>query len=284
MAPRNIKALEARTEIPGHLGTRYELPLSVHERHKKAPLDNVKLRQAINYAIPIDAMLQNLLFGYATQMKSPLPSLMPGYDPTLSPYRYDVAKAKALVQEAGRGSEPVTLELAVRVGWTTHEQAATWIQAELEKIGLKVAIVRETDAAFRQAAIGGKHLLSIEAWQSWVNDPIFHMNANFHSTSTNTNSSFYNNPVLDKLLTDNMHEANADKRAGRRSRRRRRSSSTTRCGASCGTRTGRAWRARISPASSSAGIPSIVIGISGSRAEEQPTCSSVPSLPSASPW
>jgi peptide/nickel transport system substrate-binding protein len=212
LSPRNIKALESEPKIQV-----VSVPdTSCHFlciNGKKAPLDNVKLRQAINYAIPIDAMLKNLLFGYATQMKSPLPSLMPGYDPTLSPYRYDVAKAKALVQEAGLGGQPLTLELAVRVGWTTHEQAATWIQAELEKIGLKVTIVRETDAAFRQAAIGGKHMLSIEAWQSWVNDPIFHMNANFHSTSTNTNSSFYSNPTLDKLLTDNMHEPNAEKRA-----------------------------------------------------------------------
>jgi len=67
----------------------------------------------------------------------------------------------------------VTLDLAVRIGWQPHEEAAVWIQRELEKIGFKINITRQTDATFRQLASKGDLQLSIESWQSWVNDPFF---------------------------------------------------------------------------------------------------------------
>ncbi len=71
---------------------------------------------------------------------------------------------------------------------------------------------RKTDAAFRQASIKGDHALSIESWQSWINDPFFHLFFNFHTNAKGTNSSKYSNPVLDKLIDENMHETNAAKR------------------------------------------------------------------------
>jgi peptide/nickel transport system substrate-binding protein len=45
-----------------------------------------------------------------------------------------------------------------------------------------------------------------------VNDPFFHLVPLFHSTSKGTNTAFYNNPALDKILDDNYHEPDADKR------------------------------------------------------------------------
>ena len=56
---------------------------------QKPPFDNVKVRQAVNYAIPIQAIIPNVLYGYGEQMKSPVPSQTPGYDGSLSPYKYD---------------------------------------------------------------------------------------------------------------------------------------------------------------------------------------------------
>ena len=80
---------------------------------------------------------------------------------------------------------PIPVDLAIRVGWPTHEQASVWLQRELEQIGFKVNIVKETDATFRQLAIKGDHQLSIEAWQSWINDPFYHL----RSCSTRSRSS-----------------------------------------------------------------------------------------------
>lgn len=211
LSPKNVKSFEGDknfriVSVPDT--TCHFLAMN----NKKAPFDNLKVRQAINYAIPIEAILPNVLFGYGSQMKSPVPSLTPGYDPSLSPYKHDIAKAQSLMKEAGLGGSPIPVDLAVRVGWQTHEQAAIWLQRELEKIGFKINIVKETDATFRQLAGKGDHQLAIESWQSWVNDPFYHLTFNFHSNSKSSNVSFYSNPALDRLLDENMHEVNKEKR------------------------------------------------------------------------
>jgi peptide/nickel transport system substrate-binding protein len=212
LSPKNVKALE------GEAGLKvFSVPdttchyLCMNE--KKPPFDNKLVRQAVNYAIPIQAILPNVLFGYGTQMKSPVPNLTPTYLGDYSPYKHDIAKAKALMKEAGMDKAPIPVDLAIRVGWPTHEQASVWLQRELEQIGFKVNIVKETDATFRQIATKGDHQLSIEAWQSWINDPFYHLTFLFNSKSKFTNLSFYANPAVDKLIDDNMHETNRDKRA-----------------------------------------------------------------------
>lgn len=211
LSPKNVKGLEGTEGLKI-----YTVPdttchwLSMNT--KKAPFDKPEVRQAINYAIPIEAIIPNVLYGYGSQMKSPVPSLTPGYDPTLSPYKHDIEKAKELMKKAGVGSTPIEVSLAVRVGWQPHEQAAVWIQRELQAIGFKVNIVKETDATFRQLASKGAHELSIESWQSWINDPFYHLYFNFSSKAIHTNTAFYSNPELDKILEDNLLEPDTEKR------------------------------------------------------------------------
>lgn len=66
------------------------------------PLKNVKVRQAINYAINRDVMIQVIGNGHGKATSSVFASYSKGYDKALdSYYKYDVAKAKALMKEAG---------------------------------------------------------------------------------------------------------------------------------------------------------------------------------------
>lgn len=203
LSPKNVKSLE------GEPGLRiFKVPDTICNylamNQKKAPFDNVLVRRAVNYAIPIQAILPNVLYGYGEQMTSPVPSLTPGHLGGYSPYKHDIARAQALMKEAGVKT-PIPVDLAVRVGWPTHEQAAVWIQRELEKIGFKVNIVKESDATFRQVAIKGDHTLSLESWQSWVNDPFYHVSFLFDSRQKFTNLSFYHSDKVNKIIDENMH-------------------------------------------------------------------------------
>jgi peptide/nickel transport system substrate-binding protein len=212
LTPKNVKSLEGEPGLKV-----FSVPDTtchfIAMNTQKPPFDNVKVRQAVNYAIPIPAILPNVTFGYATQMTSPVPHLTPGHVGTLSPYQYDIERARQLMKDSGwLAKAPIPVELALRVGFVAHEQASIWVQRELEKIGFKATIVKETDATFRQLAIKGGHALSFESWQSWINDPWYHLLFNFHTKSKFTNVAFYSNPALDKLIDDNLHEPDRNQR------------------------------------------------------------------------
>src|SRR5512139_2131398 len=51
-------------------------------------------------------------------------------------------------------------------------------------------------------------------WQSWVNDPWYHLNFLMHTRSKFTNASFYSNPVLDKIIDESLAETNPERRLG----------------------------------------------------------------------
>ena len=86
---------KARVVDGGQLHTGY-----VTMNTQMAPFDNVKVRQAVNMAINKDRIVQ-LINNRAVPANQPLPPSMPGYDKAFKGYAYDVAKAKALLAEAG---------------------------------------------------------------------------------------------------------------------------------------------------------------------------------------
>ena len=71
---------------------------------KLKPLDDLRVRQALNFATDRPALVQALLLGNGRPAASPLAPVSPGFDPSLDLYPYDVAKAKALLSDAGVGS------------------------------------------------------------------------------------------------------------------------------------------------------------------------------------
>jgi len=64
-------------------------------------MDNAKLRQAVNYAVDWDAIIQGVLLGNGTRIPTVLPPWTTGYDPKSTPFPYDPDKAKSLMKEAG---------------------------------------------------------------------------------------------------------------------------------------------------------------------------------------
>ena len=68
---------------------------------KRAPLTDVRVRQAMAYALDVDTMVKTLMKGIGRRMTAPIPSTAFGYAPQ-RPFAYDPAKAKALLAAAGR--------------------------------------------------------------------------------------------------------------------------------------------------------------------------------------
>lgn len=103
------------------------------------PFDDVRVRQAINYAINVDTISQ-ALFGGGVQRMSSLVA-PPNNDPSLQPYAYNVDKAKSLLADAGY-AEGFETTLEHPVGrYIKDNEVVQAVAADLSKVGIKVKLV-----------------------------------------------------------------------------------------------------------------------------------------------
>jgi peptide/nickel transport system substrate-binding protein/oligopeptide transport system substrate-binding protein len=134
---------------------------------KIKPLNNVKVRQAVNHAIDKDRIVQ-ILNGRADAANQPLPPSMPGYDTGYKGFAYDVEKAKALLAEAGLANGFST-EL-----WTSNTdpnpRIAQSIQEDLAKVGIKAAIKSLAQANVIEAGGSGKAPMVWSGGMAWIAD------------------------------------------------------------------------------------------------------------------
>jgi peptide/nickel transport system substrate-binding protein len=95
---------------------------------KKAPLDNVKVRQALSYAVPYDQIIRDVAHGYAVRTPGPITFGTSAFDPAMKGYLLDMEKAKALLAEAGY---PAGLNVKFRA---TYAVGHTWVGQMFELI------------------------------------------------------------------------------------------------------------------------------------------------------
>ncbi|WP_370652206.1 MULTISPECIES: glutathione ABC transporter substrate-binding protein GsiB [unclassified Caballeronia] len=102
------------------------------------PFDNPKVRQALNYAINKDALVKVAFAGYAVPSEGVAP---PGVDfsTKLGPWKYDPAKARELLKEAGY---PNGFETVLWSGYnhTTAQKIIQFVQQQLAQVGVKTTI------------------------------------------------------------------------------------------------------------------------------------------------
>jgi peptide/nickel transport system substrate-binding protein/oligopeptide transport system substrate-binding protein len=129
------------------------------------PFSNVKVRQAVNYAIDKDAILQ-ITHGAGVAAQCIYPPDLSSFDSSCNPYPHDVAKAKQLMQDAGFGSG---FETKFYTDTTDPDpQIGASIQQDLAAIGIKTNIVSQEFATFLDT-IETPHAAPI-GWVGWFQD------------------------------------------------------------------------------------------------------------------
>lgn len=101
---------------------------------RRAPLDNVLVRQALAYSFPYDAVLANTNMGKGTRAHGAVPAIVDGHDLEPLPYTYDLEKAAALLAEAGLADG---FEFSMGFDPEERPMAELW-QAELAKLGVRL--------------------------------------------------------------------------------------------------------------------------------------------------
>jgi peptide/nickel transport system substrate-binding protein len=174
-----------------------------------APLNDVRVRQAIAYALPYQSLVKDALYGFASPLKGILSAGTPTLDESLWPYETNVAKAKSLLAAAGHPSG-FAITLTVSTSRANDVNAATYIQAALAKVGINVTISQVSDANFRAKESAGELPMFIDYWYSWVDDPFYQMNFMLGSANIgSTNVARYKNPQVDSAITAGFYESDA---------------------------------------------------------------------------
>ena len=167
----------------------------------KPPFNNVKLRQAVAYAIPYAQIVQSVLKGEASVAKGLWPERSIYFDKNVPyPYTYDTAKAKALLKEAGMsGGFSFTCQLS-----SADDDAAALavpVQSALASIGIQMKIDPITPATFATNLSAGASQAWIQSGLDfYVDDPYYRLYLFLGSKSV-LNWMKYSDPRIDAIST-----------------------------------------------------------------------------------
>ena len=173
---------------------------------------NLKLRQALNYAIDRGAISESVVKGRYCVASGVLPPSVPGYDPQLRGYSFDAERARRLMKEAGYEKG---LALTVHIAADPRQRGiAEAIQAQLAPLGITLHIQESTRATHRTLVHQGETALSWNRWMADYVDPDNFLHVLFHSSNHGSrgNYSRYANPEVDRLLDEARRERDWGKR------------------------------------------------------------------------
>ena len=174
------------------------------------PFDDPLVRQAINYAIPYDTLIDDVMYGQASRMTSAVPSSMVGFDDASYAYEHDLDKARELLAEAGY-PDGFEFEFTLGGGFQDWADDAVYIQSELAKIGVTMNITNMARAQFLDALDTKEVQAYISRWTSFVNDPQYHLGL-LMITDTSSNYMNYSNPEVDDLWNQSASETDENVR------------------------------------------------------------------------
>lgn len=199
-------------------------PAQMQINTSKAPLDDLKVRQALEYAVNQSDVVKLIFAGAYTPALTPMSAGTFGYDESLSKlYGYDPTKAKELLDQAGwtagadgmRQKDGKPLEFSVNVVSEITDQirGAELLQAQFQEVGIKVNI-QQLDTGAWNAAVGQGTQMAVIGWRG-ASDPDF-MRPIFHSANIGKSPlqrTHFKDERLDQLLDEGSREQDRTKRA-----------------------------------------------------------------------
>lgn len=171
--PADIDALETDPDITvlkqEGLNIGY---LALHT--EKPPLNDRRVRQALNYAVNKQAII-DAVFQHAGRMaKNPIPPAMWSYNEDTRDYPYDPARAKRLLAEAGYpdGFETDIWAMPVQRPYNPNaKRMAELLQADFANIGVKAKIITYEWGEYLKRSKAGEHETLLLGWASSNGDP-----------------------------------------------------------------------------------------------------------------
>lgn len=187
---------------------------------KEGPFADKRVRQAANYAINKEAIVNDVLEGTATVAAGPTPPAFAwAYNDALDPYPYDPEKARALIAEAGADGAELTFYVTEGgSGMLDPVPMGTAIQADLQAVGFEVMIETYEWNTFLgevNPGLEGKADMAEMAWMTNDPDtlPYLALRSEAWPDKGGFNSGYYANAKVDELLEAARTATDQDERA-----------------------------------------------------------------------
>jgi peptide/nickel transport system substrate-binding protein len=188
---------------------------------EKKPFGDLRVRQAVAYAIDVATMAKSLYSTGAVVADNWTPPGMLGENKAVHAYPHDVAKAKALLATAGfpHGfSTTLSYSTAPRPYLPEPQRVAETIQANLRDVGIQVTLQPYEWGVYLDRIKHGQHDLCLIGWTGDNGDPdnFFYPlldQDSAHKDGTAQNYSFWRDPAFHKLMLAGQSTISDAKRA-----------------------------------------------------------------------
>jgi peptide/nickel transport system substrate-binding protein len=191
----------------------------------RPPFDDVRVRQAMNYAVDKERILDKVYGGRAVALPGPLSPFNNFVDKGLEPYPYDPTKALDLLAEAGWSDSDgdgfldqdggrLTFAMDTLQEWLPLAEA---VADQLREIGVAASVRAWEPGVIRPQLLEGKRLAYLDDWGDSAFDPVGHFEAKWHGYVDGqpygrANFSGYNNERVNQLIVMGERTADADER------------------------------------------------------------------------
>jgi peptide/nickel transport system substrate-binding protein len=216
-----LRAIEGK-EVQADPGTMWE---HLTFNTKKGALADVRVRQAIAYAIDREAITEQVMKGQVRPLNSVLvPRQKPFYTPAWAKYKRDITKARELLEKAGyvkgangfyeKDGQPLKLTISTTAGDAAREKIEQVIQENLREVGIKLEI-KNADAGtfFTSWVMEGNYEIGEWAWIASPDPSITTIFAADQIPPDGQNFALYVNNKVSEFLQESDKEASVKERA-----------------------------------------------------------------------
>ncbi|MCR8723083.1 ABC transporter substrate-binding protein [Frigidibacter sp. ROC022] len=197
-----------------------ELPQKVKVDGKEIdenPLQDVRVRKALDLAINRDVLVNVVLEGLGTPANQLMPEGFFGYSDKIGPKEYDVEKGKELLAEAGY-PDGFEIDFTCTNNRVPGDAVVCEALAQMwSRLGLKVNAQALNGTVFFPAAARREYSMSMSAWGTLTGEAAYTYGALVHTEDPerglgNFNRTSYSNPEFDKVFDEGTRTLDAEKR------------------------------------------------------------------------
>ena len=178
---------------------------------KKPPFNDVRVRKALNHAVNVQSIIDNLMGGFAERVPTVMGPFVAGYNPRLKPFAYDPETARKLLAEAGHPSGFTANFFAFRGRLLKDRELSEAVTAHLQRIGINLRLQFLDFAVVFGMTQRYNRDVDLMLWSNANNnaDASYNLELNFYSKGRGT---YWSDPKVDELIESAATEVDETRR------------------------------------------------------------------------